>query len=90
MDQERRAPGALQEDIKKLEKYLGEVGTHQGKARKVAGTAQRSRTSVTNAINRAIDHISALHPDLGLHLRESIKTGTTPIYAPVELPDWQF
>jgi hypothetical protein len=82
--------GALQEEIPKLEKYLVEVETHQGKARKVAGTAQRSRTSVTNAINRAIDHISAQHPDLGLHLKESLKTGTTPIYAPVELPDWRF
>ena len=82
--------GALQEEIPKLEKYLAQVETHQGKARKVAGTAQRSRTSVTNAINRAIDHISAQHPDLGLHLKESIKMGTTPIYAPVELPDWQF
>lgn len=82
--------GALQEEIPKLEKYLVEVETHQGEARKVAGTAQRSRTSVTNAINRAIDHISAQHPDLGLHLKESLKTGTTPIYAPVELPDWRF
>jgi hypothetical protein len=81
--------GALQEDIKKLE-YLGEVGTHQGKARKVAGTAQRSRTSVTNAINRAIDHISGQHPGLGRHLKESIKTGTAPVYAPANVPDWHF
>jgi hypothetical protein len=82
--------GVLQEKIAKLEKYLGEVETHHGKARKVAGTAQRSRTSVTNAINRAIEHISRHHPDLALHLKESIKTGTTLIYAPVVLPDWQF
>lgn len=82
--------GALQEEVSKLEQYLGNVGTHQDQVRKVAGTAQRSRTSVTNAINRAIEHISAQHPDLGRHLEESIKTGTAPIYAPVELPDWQF
>jgi hypothetical protein len=82
--------GTLKEEISKLEKYLGEVETHQGQARKVAGTAQRSRTSVTNAINRAIDHISGQHPDLGRHLKESIKTGTAPTYAPVDLPDWRF
>lgn len=80
----------LQETISKLEKYLGEVATQRRQARKVKGTAQRSRTSVTNAIRRAIVNISALHTDLGLHLKESIKTGTTPIYAPVELPDWKF
>jgi len=82
--------GLLQEEISKLEKYLGEVETHQGQARKVAGTAQRSRTSVTNAINRAVDHISGQHPDLGRHLRDSIKTGTAPIYAPSIVPDWHF
>ena len=82
--------GVLVEEISKLEKYLGEVGTHQGQARKVSGTAQRSRTSVTNAINRAIDHISGQHPDLGRHLKDSIKTGTAPIYAPSVVPDWHF
>ena len=82
--------GVLQEEISKLEQYLGEVETHQGQARKVAGTAQRSRTSVTNAINRAIEHISAQHPGLGRHLKESIKTGTSPIYSPADLRDWRF
>ncbi len=82
--------GVLQEEISKLEKYLSEVETHQGQARKVAGTAQRSRTSVTNAISRAIDHVSGQHPGLGRHLKDSIKTGTTPVYAPVNDPDWHF
>jgi len=82
--------GEIHDEISKLEKYLGEVGTHRGQARKVAGTAQRSRTSVTNAINRAIGQISKEHPDLGRHLTKSIKTGTVLIYAPSEVPDWQF
>lgn len=82
--------GALEEEIAKLQKYLGEVETHKGHARKVAGTAQRSRTSVTNAIRRAIDQIATQHPALGSHLKESIKTGTTPIYAPAVIPDWRF
>ncbi len=82
--------GVLQEEILKLEEYLGQVEAHQGRARKVAGTAQRSRSSVTNAVNRAIERISAHHPDLGGHLKKSIKKGTIFIYDPVELPDWQF
>ena len=82
--------GVLQEEISKLEKYLGEVETHQKQARKVAGTAERSRTSVTNAIKLAIVHISRQHPDLGRHLKDSIKTGTAPVYGPPEIQDWDF
>jgi hypothetical protein len=82
--------GALKDEISHLERYLGEVETHQGRARKVSGTAQRSRTRVTNAIKRAIEDISKQHPVLGLHLKKSIKTGTAPIYDPAEIPDWQF
>jgi len=81
---------ALQGEISKLERYLGEVETHHGQSRKVSGTAQRARTRVTNAINRAIEDISKQHPVLGLHLKKSIKTGTAPIYDPAEIPDWQF
>jgi hypothetical protein len=82
--------GALNEHIQKLKKYLGEVGASRHRVRKVAGTVERSRTSVTNAINRAIEHISEQHPILGAHLKESIKTGTAPMYAPVAVPDWHF
>jgi hypothetical protein len=82
--------GELQEEISKLEKYLTEVTNNRSQPRKVAGTAQRSRTAVTNAINRAIAQVSVEHPALGRHLKESIKTGTAPVYAPAELPDWRY
>ena len=82
--------GKLDEDISKLEKYLAEVTSLNGQARKVAGTAQRSRTAVTNAIDRALNQIAAQHPALGRHLKESIRTGTAPVYAPTEVPNWRF
>jgi len=82
--------GELKQKVSKLEKYLREVETNKGRARKVAGTAQRSRTSVTNSINRAIDRISSQHPDLGRHLKESIKTGTAPVYLSASSPEWRF
>jgi hypothetical protein len=82
--------GVLQDQIGKLKKYLNQVEAHRGRVRKVAGTAQRSRTSVTNAINRAIDRISGQHPALATHLKKSITMGIAPIYAPVDLPDWRF
>jgi hypothetical protein len=82
--------GSLEKEIQKIEKYLGEVENHKGQPRKVAGTAQRSRASVTAAISRVIKNISAEHPDLGRHLKASIRTGIAPVYAPTEEPDWQF
>jgi len=82
--------GVLEEEIRKLKGYLAQVETRQGQPRKVAGTAERSRTAVTNAINRAIEQIAKQHPDLGRHLKDSIKMGTVLIYVPVELPDWRF
>jgi hypothetical protein len=87
-DWTRRGP--LEEEISKLEKYLQQVTDHQGHPRKVAGTAERARTRVTTAIGRAIAHISKEHAALGCHLKESIKTGITVIYAPTEVRDWQF
>jgi hypothetical protein len=87
-DWTRRA--ALQEDISKVEEYLRQVKDHHGQPRTVAGTPQSSRTAVTNAIRRAVADLSKQHPALARHLTESIKTGTTLIYAPVNVPDWQF
>lgn len=82
--------GELCEEINKLEEYLREVKNDRGQPRKIAGTAQRSRTAVTNAIRRAIARISTIHPALGDHLRRYIKTGTAVIYLPDRLPDWHF
>jgi hypothetical protein len=82
--------GELQDEIGKISTYLRQIQDNRGQPRKMAGNAQRSRTAVTTAINRARDYIAKHHPSLGLHLRESIRTGTSPIYAPSEVPDWQF
>jgi hypothetical protein len=79
------------EEIKQIEQYLGEVEAHRGRVRSVAGTSQRARASVTIAINRAIEHISASeHPELCRHLKASIRTGIAPSYSPIQAPDWDF
>jgi hypothetical protein len=87
-DWARRA--SLDEQVEKLEKYLREVETNRRTPRKVAGTSQRARTSVANAINRALDAISECHPRLGDHLKTSIKLGNQPVYMPAEDPSWDF
>jgi hypothetical protein len=88
LDRDRKE--VLQKEIADLKKYLSGVEDHRGQARKLAGTAQRARTSVTNAICRAIDHISRQHSELGQHLKSSIQTGTTMVYTPENVPDWHF
>jgi hypothetical protein len=82
--------GTLQEEIDKFKKYLGGVQDRLGQPREAGGSAERSRTAVTTAVNRARDYISEHHHALGHHLKESIQTGTSLIYAPSEVPDWQF
>jgi hypothetical protein len=80
----------LQEEIDKFKKYLGGVQDRLGQPREAGGSAERSRTAVTTAVNRARDYISEHHPALGHHLKESIQTGNSLVYAPAEVPDWQF
>lgn len=82
--------GRLQEEIKKLEDYLSQAEARNGRARKIAGSAQRARTSVTNAIVRAIQGVEKDHADLAAHLQGSVRTGTTLIYLPATPIDWQF
>jgi hypothetical protein len=80
----------LEREIAQLDEYLGQVEDHRGQTRMVAGTAERARTKVTNAINRAIASISEVHPALASHLDGAITRGTTLIYAPENPPAWVF
>ena len=82
--------GEIEEQIQKLERYISQTTTLRKQVRKVGATAERARTSVTNAVNRAIKDISQAYPDLGMHLENSIRTGITLTYAPRVTPDWQF
>ena len=53
-----------------------------GRDRKAASDAERARQSVTRAIKGAIERISAAHPELGEHLRTTVRTGIYSSYAP--------
>jgi hypothetical protein len=82
--------GKLQDEIAKLEDYLFQAEGKRGRARKIAGSAQRARTAATNAIVRAIQSVEKDHKDLAAHLHDSVRTGTTLIYLPATPIDWQF
>ena len=57
---------------------------------RVAGSpAERARTAVTARIRDAVRRIEQVHPELGRHLRKSVRTGTFCAYDPEEPHAWQ-
>ena len=53
-----------------------------------SSSAERARSTVTQRIRSAIRHIEAVHPQLGAHLRTTIRTGTYCSYRPETTVDW--
>ena len=60
-----------------------------GRARRVGDPSERARTTVTRRIRDAIGRIEAVHPQLGLHLRNSVRTGTFCSYVPEHPVAWE-
>jgi pSer/pThr/pTyr-binding forkhead associated (FHA) protein len=71
---------------------LGELGAAVGlggRSRRVLDPAERARKAVTGRIRDAISHIEAAHPQLGRHLRRSVRTGSFCVYDPLEPTNWR-
>ena len=60
-----------------------------GRLRVAGSPAERMRKAVTYRIRHAIARIADAHPELGRHLRASVRTGTWCSYAPEHRVDWQ-
>lgn len=80
----------LQREISQLQNYLAQVKGRNGRPRTTGGIASRARSRVKHAIDRAITRIAEQHLPLANHLQSSIRTGTSLIYIPIEVPDWHF
>ena len=66
------------------------AATGLGGRHRVAGSpTERMRKAVTYRIRHAIARIADAHPELGRHLRASVRTGTWCGYAPEHRVDWQ-
>ena len=61
-----------------------------GRVRRAGDPAERARTTVTWRIREAIKRIEEAHPDLGRHLRASVRTGTFCSYSPEQPQSWRF
>jgi tetratricopeptide (TPR) repeat protein len=79
-----RSAAALEERDFLLAELAGAYGLG-GRPRRAGDPAERARTTVTSRIRDALGRIEAEHPELGRHLRSSVRTGTFCCYAP-ELP----
>jgi predicted ATPase/class 3 adenylate cyclase len=59
-----------------------------GRPRRGADPVERARKAVANRIRAALAHIERAHPDLGRHLRNSVRTGTFCSYQPERPTLW--
>ncbi|MCL4796476.1 MAG: hypothetical protein KJZ84_18070 [Bryobacteraceae bacterium] len=78
----------LEAQIPILEKHIRDAENHSGQIRKVKGSAESARLSVTNAISRSTVAIRKALPALADHLEKSIRTGVQCMYTPSESINW--
>ncbi|HVV12575.1 ATP-binding protein [Amycolatopsis sp.] len=60
-----------------------------GRPRRLGSDTERARKAVTARIRDALDRILQAHPELGLHLRGTIHTGTHCGYHPADEIHWR-
>ncbi|MGH9244310.1 MAG: transcriptional regulator [Acidimicrobiales bacterium] len=79
-DTERAAQADAERDflVRELARAVG-LG---GRDRRAASASERARAGVTRAVRQAIARIGEHHPQLGEHLRRTIRTGTYCAYLP--------
>ncbi|HEX8864232.1 MAG TPA: hypothetical protein VF821_01130, partial [Lentzea sp.] len=85
-DAERSARLAAERDA--LVQQLTAAYGLGGRVRKAGSTSERARTAVTARIRATIDRIGRAHPELGRHLRASVRTGTVCVYEPETPRRW--
>jgi hypothetical protein len=59
-----------------------------GRVRVAGDPAERARSAVTARIRDALKRIDAAHPELGRHLRHSVRTGRFCVYEPERPVTW--
>ena len=82
-----RAERAREEMDQIVEHLSGALGLG-GRARQLGSPAERARSAVTWRIRNAIRKIASVHPRLGRHLENSVRTGTFCVYEPETPTDW--
>src|SRR5262249_54213973 len=76
------------EELERIVTALSQAFGLAGKPRRLGGAVERARTAVTWRIRSAVRKILAVHPALGRHFENSIRTGTYCSYSPEKELDW--
>ncbi len=79
-------------EIEKLKGEIVDLQAHLNPQRdtKESPVRKKIRDSVTKSINRTIDSLKKMHPDLADHLDKSIQRGYYVSYNPEKELDWKF
>jgi len=80
----------LQSELDAIEAQIRGAFGLGGRARRAVSDRERLRVAVSKRIRLAIDRIAVACPELGEHLRKSVRTGTHCVYAPAadDALDW--
>jgi hypothetical protein len=85
-DPVRAERAAVERDA--LRDELAAVTGLGGRGRRTGSDAERMRKAVGNRIRQALGRIERVHPELGRHLRVSVRTGTFCRYEPDRAVRW--
>ncbi|MFN2427344.1 MAG: hypothetical protein ABR587_12960 [Candidatus Binatia bacterium] len=83
-----RGDRAREELDQLVETLTGALGLG-GRPRRIGSQVERARCTVTWRIKSAVRKVAAVHPTLGRHLTNAVRTGTTCVYQPETSVDWQ-
>jgi hypothetical protein len=81
--------GALDREREALLAELSATTGLGGLPRVAGSSTERMRKAVTYRIRHAIARVTGVHPELGRHLRASVRTGTWCSYTPEHRVDWR-
>ena len=84
-DPERAA--RAQQELDTLTRHLAAAYGLHG-PRRTGDPAEKARTTVTARIRAALAKVTEVHPELGRHLRHSVRTGRFCVYRPDEPVTW--
>jgi hypothetical protein len=71
-----------------LEELTTQLAGRFGGRMALSGPAETARKAVTKVLRTQIGKLLEVHPALGRHLRESVRMGTTCVYAPQPAVEW--
>ena len=78
----------LEAEEQALKKQLLQALDMDGKLKKIPDETKRQANAVYMAISRSIKKIDQIHPSLGKHIRNTIKTGEYLSYTPEKDISW--